>query len=313
MRNYRLAGVTPPTLQNGGKGGRKRQEHLALRTVNPAAELRFPDEWNEADVRGVLYAAQGRVCGFCGSYLPVNDRGDVEHFRPKNATGKDARRTPPNGGYWWLAYELENYLLSCSRCNRTLKKTRFPLRDEARRVGFAERHQLHAEDPVLAHPAWEQMEEWVSVDLESGFLDVRPDADEKTKTRVEEIRRFFEWNTDSRLVLDRRRVIAEALRHLERGDEDAVRVMASRYSRHSLLVVQLLRRLNREDLLPSADEEQQGLALEMLEELKIEPGDKERLWVLRALWEQGSPALRVWLEERWDAAGCREKIEDLTF
>ena len=50
-----------------------------------------------------------------------NDRGDVEHFRPKSAVLDD----PLHGGYWWLAYDFQNYLLSCSLCNRVRKKTRF--------------------------------------------------------------------------------------------------------------------------------------------------------------------------------------------
>lgn len=308
-----MAAVEPPTLAQAGKGGLKRGEHRQQREADPGAPLHFPDHGNEADVRGVLYASQGRVCGFCGSLLPQNDRGDVEHYRPKNSVKSGARIEAPNGGYWWLAYELGNYLLSCSRCNRTLKRTKFPLRDEARRLRYDTRKDLAAEDPVLAHPAWEDLEDWVIADLENGILEPAPGLDAEQRRRVEAIGEFFRWNRDALLVQDRRRVISEALRCLEDGREDAVRVMASRHSRHSLLVVQLLKQLNREELIPSADEERQSMAIEVLAELEIEPGEEERLWVLRTLWELSGAAVRGWLEQRWEEAGCRVEVEKLRF
>src|SRR6266481_3442684 len=76
--------------------------------------------WNNPDVRGALYAMHGRACAYCEQHLPENDRGDVEHFRPESL-------------YRWLAYAFDNYLLSCSICNRTLKRDRFPLRSGATR------------------------------------------------------------------------------------------------------------------------------------------------------------------------------------
>ena len=42
------------------------------------------------------------------------DYGDVEHFRPKSK-------------YWWLAYCLDNYLVSCAICNQKFKSNVFPI------------------------------------------------------------------------------------------------------------------------------------------------------------------------------------------
>lgn len=312
MRSFRQSQISPPTLQAGNKGGRKRHEH---ELAPDKRSLSFPDHWNEPDVRGILYAAQGRVCGFCGCQHPRNDRGDVEHFRPKSST----RGVPPNGGYWWLAYDASNYLLSCSVCNRTHKRTKFPLLDETSRVDSLTREAIVQETPVLFHPAFESVEEWIVFDIENGFIDPAPGLTPAHLQRIEQLRNFFQWNLDSRLILERRQVRDQVLKMLDEGREDEVKVLASRFSRHSLMVLAVLRRTNRLDLAPTKVQEVQIFALEVLEELKIylqtSQDDKavETFWLLRALWEDSDPALRTWLEKRWDEIGCLNAITSLSF
>lgn len=41
--------------------------------------------------------------------------GDGEHYRPKST-------------YWWLAYNYDNYLASCTLCNQRFKEAKFPIR-----------------------------------------------------------------------------------------------------------------------------------------------------------------------------------------
>ena len=52
-------------------------------------------------------------CAYCETPTAVVDFGDVEHYRPKSL-------------YWWLAYCLDNYLVSCAICNQKFKSNRFP-------------------------------------------------------------------------------------------------------------------------------------------------------------------------------------------
>ena len=101
--------------------------------------------WNEPDVRGALYAMHGRACAYCQQNLPENDRGDVEHFRPQSL-------------YHWLAYTFENYLLSCSVCNRTFKRDRFPLRRGKRPTTYAKRRRLPLEERLLLDPSADPIE-----------------------------------------------------------------------------------------------------------------------------------------------------------
>lgn len=85
--------------------------------------------------------AQFKKCGYCEARF--TEFGDVEHYRPKSEVQKlvaeggeldhlrnvRGRRNPAitELGYWWLAYEWDNYLLSCGLCNRSYKSALFPV------------------------------------------------------------------------------------------------------------------------------------------------------------------------------------------
>ena len=89
----------------------------------PATLAKAPVPGSTAEVRESIYKAddvrqqleidQHYKCAFCECYLPLQYH-DVEHFRPKSH-------------YYWLGHEWKNLLYSCERCNRSYKKTNFPL------------------------------------------------------------------------------------------------------------------------------------------------------------------------------------------
>jgi hypothetical protein len=92
-----------------------------------------PGIWSE--IKPVFLGLQHHKCAYCErkfSKWPIE--WDVEHFRPKN--GVEAWSNPelqfPLGdalpeGYYALAYQFGNYLLSCKPCNSTLKHSFFPI------------------------------------------------------------------------------------------------------------------------------------------------------------------------------------------
>lgn len=94
----------------------------------------FPPLWS--DFKDVFVQAQHGKCFFCEGRVTATHYGDVEHFRPKAAitlpgpgiTGKKGKKTIPvsAAGYWWLAYDWDNYSLSCQLCNQQHKKNHFP-------------------------------------------------------------------------------------------------------------------------------------------------------------------------------------------
>lgn len=94
------------------------------------------------DIKPVFMALQQDKCVFCERPLAGRTAGrieqDVEHFRPKNAVKAWPRSVPVPAygvgtgtahpvGYYWLAYELENYAASCKPCNSARKSNAFPI------------------------------------------------------------------------------------------------------------------------------------------------------------------------------------------
>ncbi|MEM7205292.1 MAG: hypothetical protein AAF628_33865 [Planctomycetota bacterium] len=56
-------------------------------------------------------------CAYCEAPSQAVAHGDVEHYRPKSI-------------YWWLAYNYDNYLVSCQLCNQKFKSNNFPVFDQ---------------------------------------------------------------------------------------------------------------------------------------------------------------------------------------
>jgi len=75
----------------------------------------------------------------------------VDHFRPKKRV-KD-KDQPNNSGYWWLAFNVSNYRLSCQRCNTTSAKgDKFPLLQGCHRA-TSYTDNLDDEIPLLLDPS----------------------------------------------------------------------------------------------------------------------------------------------------------------
>lgn len=107
-------------------------------------------------IRDVLKAHGREKCWYCESLESRSDM-PVDHYRPKNEVYEN--RDHP--GYWWLAFTLENYRLSCTFCNSRRvdkfsgsaggKRTHFPLLDESVRVTGPD-GDLEVETPLLLDP-----------------------------------------------------------------------------------------------------------------------------------------------------------------
>ncbi len=100
-----------------------------LARVGALAALRAPtsDEIGTSyqAVQPELYKRQFYKCCYC-EFKEQQKYNDVEHYRPK----AEADRKPGSSaghGYWWLAWTWQNLLFSCPTCNRSYKRTQFPL------------------------------------------------------------------------------------------------------------------------------------------------------------------------------------------
>jgi uncharacterized protein (TIGR02646 family) len=143
----------------------ERGTHEAQRTV-----------YHHDQVHAALERLCDRKCAYCEAPAPASASWDVEHYRPK---GRVIER-PDHPGYYWLAYEWDNLLLSCQLCNqrRTDRPTweqaepgatagkadRFPLADESTRA-MDPSGDLDAEVRLLLDPTRDDPEEHLTFDL----------------------------------------------------------------------------------------------------------------------------------------------------
>jgi uncharacterized protein (TIGR02646 family) len=135
-----------------------------------------------ADVKAALLAAQHDKCCFCEAKLPPTTTGDVEHFRPKGTVRPSADAPDETPGYYWLAYDWANLFVACGVCNRSYKRTLFPLRDPSARAR-SHRDDLEDEAPLLLHPSDDDPERAFIFDAE--VIRPRPgDARARTTIRV---------------------------------------------------------------------------------------------------------------------------------
>ncbi len=103
---------------------------------------------------------QDGKCCFCESKIGHVSYGDVEHFRPKAGwvQGNEPINKP---GYYWLAYDWDNLLLSCQICNQRHKKNLFPLSNIGGRAIY-HLSDITVEQPLFIHPVNDNPEDFIT-------------------------------------------------------------------------------------------------------------------------------------------------------
>ncbi len=131
----------------------------------------------------------GNKCAYCESRFGHVTPREIEHFRPKSKI-ENKGKPPLSPGYWWLACDWTNLLVSCVDCNRKRehavpgqskrarlgKHTQFPLRDEAGRVR-AHTGDISTEEPyrLLLNPCIDDPEAHLAFD-DNGLVHARGGA-----------------------------------------------------------------------------------------------------------------------------------------
>lgn len=149
--------TTAKTAAGGSKSSKKSAAKAAKsRAAKKAAKKAIEFEakvWQK--YKTVFASVQFDKCGFCESDVTKTGYGDVEHYRPKgeiwerDPSGKKV--TLSETGYWWMAYEWDNYLFACAKCNQANKGSYFPVAQKPRRVPPSRRKLAH-EQPLLLNP-----------------------------------------------------------------------------------------------------------------------------------------------------------------
>lgn len=307
-----------PILGPGGAAGKKRAAHIQEYGGTKEPPSSFPPHWTEPDVRGSLISMQGRICAYCGADT-AETGDDADHFRPKGKVFGD----PDHGGYWWLAYDFDNYFLSCTTCNQRLKSNKFPLQDGAARVRFEDRHRLSEERRVLPDPAVDPVEDWISVDPRnpSGRLAPKADLPAESAARIKSVLVFFRLNRRSGLTKRRMEIKREVIGKLAEGKADEIKHLAIRFQPHSLVAKQILE-AHAPGALPTPEEEIEWLLnslsaelIQKLKDLRTEWTDRdereanELIWALAILWKDPPAGTPDSVKAYLDGKGLTELVQ----
>lgn len=195
------SGVAIPDLltKKGGLGDVERKAVKAHYDNATEETPPFDDyhAYNQEPVKAALMKLFHEKCAYCESQFGHITPGDVEHFRPKNQIQKiDGTIMKP--GYYWLASDWNNLLMSCEFCNRKRKQE---VEGEARKISMGKQDHFalragatHAkpyvsiedeeEHRLLIDPCVDHPEEYLEFD-ESGNIKPRVDKNGGVSDRGE--------------------------------------------------------------------------------------------------------------------------------
>jgi hypothetical protein len=143
-----------------------------------------------------LFDAFHKKCAYCEANASANYAVQVEHYRPKAAVTQ-GRKSTAHPGYFWLAYEWWNLLLSCAYCNTDHtdpirekshpgKKNEFPVRRERVQAPTGDPDQwlgsLNEEEALLLNPYFDHPEQHIDFQPETGMA---VSLDERGRATIE--------------------------------------------------------------------------------------------------------------------------------
>jgi len=152
-----------------------------------------------------------RKCWYCEAEEIRSDM-PIDHFRPKNKVEEDKR----HDGYWWLAFDWQNYRCACTYCNsrRVFDETKggkechFPLENPAQRAFTPnDNDNLRNERPSILDPINPDDEKLLWFDND-GIPMANPEASELQRTKVENSIQIFHLH-EGRIAKARNRIRIE--------------------------------------------------------------------------------------------------------
>jgi 5-methylcytosine-specific restriction endonuclease McrA len=129
-----------------------------------------PQVWK--GLKNLLIGWNHGKCMYCEFKGTAADYYAAEHYRPKSEVTEERSRIA-HDGYYWLAYEWQNILLACTKCNSSHpdgergshpgKATEFPI-SKSRIPGPGPDpdkwiDDLVVEEPLLLHPYFDKAED----------------------------------------------------------------------------------------------------------------------------------------------------------
>jgi len=104
----------------GGRGLSERARAITnFGPGGPGAAFTY-SAYTDNTVRDALTVLFKKKCAYCESNFVHTSFRNIEHFRPK---GEITGAVPLSPGYYWLASDWDNLLLSCTLCNSQQRHT----------------------------------------------------------------------------------------------------------------------------------------------------------------------------------------------
>lgn len=154
----------------------------------------------------LLNEGMKKKCWYCEAE-DIRSDNPVDHFRPKNKVEDDTTHE----GYWWLAFDWENYRCACTYCNSRRvtaesdggKACRFPIVDSTTRA-YSPECTLHDEQVDFLDPFdsddWKLL--WFDLD---GKPEAKPEATVDEQRKVNNTVDIFHLH-EARLVRARNNI-----------------------------------------------------------------------------------------------------------
>lgn len=213
------------------KGGKETARAIAYYKGNNRSKPFNFSAYSDGQVKDALIRLFKGKCAYCeGKFLHVY-AGDIEHFRPK---GEITEANPTKPGYYWLASDWDNLLLSCRNCNQKLKHqihgrpgketmgkmNQFPLSDASKYIRAHDiRNGVQDEEPfrLLLNPCLENPEDYLEYDTNHAIIKPRIINGQPSPKGAKSIDVYVLQRVP--LVLAREKVLIEILAQIQRVKE----------------------------------------------------------------------------------------------
>lgn len=120
----------PKALNKKNREGKTETERAIEHYTNPSYDgtgFEFK-VYSDPEVKNSLIELFKGKCAYCESKFLHVYSGDIEHFRPKGEI--EEAKPPKKPGYYWLAADWNNLLLSCRNCNQKLTHSVYGLSEK---------------------------------------------------------------------------------------------------------------------------------------------------------------------------------------
>lgn len=215
-----------------GAGAKEKAAAITYYSGGPVSKAFDFKIYRHQQVKDALVELFYGKCAYCESSFIHVYAGDVEHFRPKGEIEEAAPDKKP--GYYWLASDWDNLLLSCRNCNQKLthavygemdrtvmgKMNQFPLAPPG---AYVRRHGLPGDigpeefHRLLINPCIDKPEEYLEYG-EQGVIKAKKKADGSLHEKgVTSIRVFVLQRVP--LVLSRERWLIDIQAQIQRVKE----------------------------------------------------------------------------------------------